>query len=264
MVARVSGITKRLTTIDGAHRMSSMRASVFLLLACTVSIPLLASGPRTAAATRPQKYASYKAHTILPSTLRYLVRKNGKHLFAGLERGLAAANTGVDEERILAETDRITIMVNRRRPFHEVVHQMGYVSGLVAQFTHPAHNRSTVTRSGFDYYMNLKLGRFLFVFDGYGALNGGREGMRAELLRLRQNTLNYGTVLEKKYREVGGNARYRFGERSAVFGICSIYFSNLARVSAHLWYDAWHSANGDVTQTPFQGDVTTAKGFTPQ
>jgi hypothetical protein len=199
---------------------------------------------------RPQKLAAYRAHTILPESLRALVKQHGKQLFSGLEKGLSQPKSKVTDLLILSETDKITQMVNHQRPFTEVVTQMGYVSGLISVFTNPSIHSNRSVRNGFPYYMNRKLPKFLFVFDGYDEGGATQAWLIRELEAASKQTESYRQVLEKKYGEVGGDHTYTFSERSAVFGVCSIYFSNQARLSAHLWYYAWARANGDLTNTP--------------
>ena len=201
--------------------------------------------------TRPQKYAAYRAHTILPDSLKFLVKRNGKHLFEGLERGLSVPAATIDENLIIQAVNRITEMVNEQRPFKEVVAQMGFVTGLLGVFTDPSRGATPVTRAGFRYYLNHKLGRFLFVFDGFRKEEPVLVRVRRDMAGIDKNRSVYRRLLEEQYLEVNGNYRYGFDERSAVFGVCSIYFSNLARLSALLWYDAWSAANGDLTRTPF-------------
>lgn len=199
---------------------------------------------------RPQKLAAYRAHTILPESLRHLVKEHGKHLFQGLERGLQLPKSKVSDLLILSETDKITQLINAQSPFAEVVYQMGYVSGLLSIYTNPAMHSNRSVRAGFPYYMDRKLPKFLFVFDGYTKGGPTQAWLIRELGDAAKQTESYRQVLEKKYGEVGGDHTYTFSERSAVFGVCSIYFSNQARLSAHLWYYAWARANGDLTNTP--------------
>ena len=217
------------------------------VLFCFLAVSFAEAGP-----FRPQKFAAFRAHTILPNTLKFLVEKNGKHLFQGLEKGLDVQPSQVNAPLILRESDKVTDMVNRRLPFARVVKQMGYVTGLLAVFTNPALDSSPVVLEGFHYYLNLKLPRFHFVFDGYDSFRDGDATLLNELKATASVRLKHKKLLEKKYREVGNNRYYVFDERSAVFGVSSIYFSNLARLSAHLWYDAWSAAHGDTTRTPFR------------
>ena len=200
---------------------------------------------------RVQQYAAYKAHKILPDSLRFFVKKHGKDLFRGLNAGLSAAPSEVSPERIMRETERITAMINSRKNFALVVRQMGYVSGLVAVMTNPSFGGNPAVRQGFGYYMNLKLGRFHFVFDGYESFAGEQSVLNKELARLAGQTKRHRDLLTAGYKANGNNPRYRFSEKSAVFGVCSLYYSNLARLSAHLWYHAWAQAHGDITRTPF-------------
>ena len=227
-------------------------ASLLLLFLCTPGD----AGP--AKKNRAQMYATYKAHTILPESLQYLVRRDGKHLFNGLQRGLSVSRDRITEKAIMRETQKITTMVNSQRPFKEVIGQMGFVSGLLAIYTDPSLDSNRSVQQGFRYYLNVKLERCLFVFEGYEAVNELEKAQKeawlhSELGRISEMRGTHKNLLEDRYQKVGQNARYIFNERSAVFGVCSIYFSNLARLSAHLWYYAWSSAHGDVTKTPFQG-----------
>lgn len=200
---------------------------------------------------RVQKYAAYKAHSILPNSLKFLVKKNGKHLFQGMEQGLRVPAHRIDANMIMGETNKISDMVSHQRPFKEVVHQMGFVSGLLAIHTNPSLDGKNYVKTGFNYYSNLKLSEFLFVFDGYEALAFDEALLKDELNRIPKKSATHLRLLDQRYQSVDANSYYRFSERSAVFGVCSIYFSNLARLSAHLWYYAWSKANGDVTETPF-------------
>ena len=205
-----------------------------------------------ASLNRPRKYALYKAHTILPDTLRFLVKRHGKHLFAGLEEGLRLPHHQVGEAMILRETEKITGLVDRHASFALVVRQMGYVGGLVAVYTDPSSQEESAVRRGFNYYLDAKLARFLFVFDGYPAAVGDNGWLDTELKAVAERRMLFGKLLDRKYRETGLNPYYPFSERSAVFGVCSLYFSNLARLSALLWYHAWSMAHGDLGQTPFR------------
>lgn len=207
--------------------------------------------PTAFQASRAQQYAVYRAHEILPESLRNLVKRHGKFLFEGLDRGLSVPFSEISEAKILSETRKITSLVNEQANFRSVVQQMGYVSGLVAIFTDPSRNRSGSIHKGFHFYLDKKLKRFLFVFDGYSPSLPAVDNLKPTLEELSRLRFLYGDILEKNYAEVGQNPMYLFDERSGVFGVCSNYFSNLARTSAHLWYHAWKDANGDMTQTPF-------------
>ena len=224
-----------------------MKWAVLLLISIC---PLLSAGNRDS--YRPQKYAAYKAHTIMPTSLKTLIRKNGKHLFAGLELGMAEHPGRIDEVRLFAEAEKITAMVDRHASFKDVVRQMGFVAGLVAVYSDPSRNSNRTVRDGFDYYLNLKLGRCLFVFDGYLEKEVTASWLQQELGKMAALQDQNRRLLENRYSQVGDNSRYQFSERSAVFGVTSIYFSNVARLSAHLWYHAWVSAHGDQTLTPFK------------
>ena len=224
------------------------------LLTCLLTLWI--ATPATTAITsadreRPRKYAVYKAHTILPGSLRFLVQKNGRSLFAGLALGLKEPSIEINENRILLETRKISNMVNSHKPFRDVVFQMGFVSGLLAVHTDPARNSPTHVRNGFDYYLNWKLHRYHFVFDGYRNLATSEQNLLAELRRLNRLASVQQGLLVDRYNQVNRNSFHPFSERSAVFGVCSLYYSNVARVSAHLWYYAWSQANGDLTETPF-------------
>ncbi len=228
-----------------------MKYVVFLFL---LLLPISHAG--TVKKYRVQKYAAFKAHSILPGSLKLLVERNGKHLFAGVERGLAVPKGRIDAKRIMEETNKITGLVNGQRPFRQVVYQMGFVSGLLAVYTDPSRNTNGTVRRGFQYYLNLKLGRFHFVFDGYASLARDEARLREELVLIPKKAGQYQVLLVDRYKAVRGDSSYAFDERSAVFGISSLYFSELARLSAHLWFYAWSRANGDMTQTPFLENQT--------
>ena len=217
----------------------------FLIIATTVCFA------GTAKTHRVERYATYKAHTILPDALRFLVKRNGKHLFEGLDRGLAETRGRIDGNLILVETQKITEMINRQRPFKDVVRQMGYVAGLLSVLSDPSAGGDVGLKNGFRYYSDLKLPRFYFVFDGYEAYDGAPQRLLAELDKAGALASRNTRLLDRKYAEVGDNHRHAFDEQSAVFGVCSAYYSNLARLSAHLWYYAWSEARGDTTLTPF-------------
>lgn len=199
---------------------------------------------------RPQKLAAVRAHSILPESLRWVVKAHGDKLFDGIDAGMQVSYRKVTEASIQRETHKITELIDSQAPFSRVVYQMGYVTGLLATWLNPSFRRGAVTQRGFDFYTNAKLKRFLFVFDGYDQL-GRHANIEAYLNELAGPMDNYGRLLQVHYTRVGNNERFLFDERSAVFGICSIYFSNLARCSAQLWRHAWYAANGDPTKTPF-------------
>ncbi|MDJ0837929.1 MAG: hypothetical protein QNK37_15550 [Acidobacteriota bacterium] len=225
---------------------------LFLLLLIPSSIILQAAPKENDPGIRVRKYAAYKAHTILPETLRFLVKKHSKSLFYGLERGLKAPPGKITDAVIFREADKITKMVNSRVHFGKVVAQMGFVTGLVAVYTDPSLAGTTAVRRGFPYYVNRKLNKCYFVFDGYQSLEVTTAWLRQELARVPQVRADHQRLLEDRYSKAGNNPRHLFDERDAVFGVGSIYFSNLARYSAHLWYYAWGSARGDVTRMPFK------------
>jgi len=204
---------------------------------------------------RVQKYAAYKAHTILPETLRFLVKKNGKHLFEGMDRGLRVPLSKINDQVILREAGRITALVDSRANFPKVVRQMGFVAGLVAVYTNPSHNTRSGVQDGFAFYLNLKLNKCLFVFDGYSSLDDTYSWLRSELRAVPRRNADHRHLLEDRYKGVDDDIYHRFNEQDAVFGVSSIYFSNMARLSAHLWYYAWGSAHGDLTRMPFKGEV---------
>lgn len=221
-------------------------AGVFLFVVLSAS--LLAATPIV---NRPQKLAVVKAHSILPQSLKWIVRKHGKSLFQGLDQGMNVPRQRIDIALIQRESDKIPRMVDRQVPFAQVVYQMGYVSGLLAVYLDPSQDADPITQQGFSYYLNHKLGRYLFVFDGYEALIAHPDGLPGYVASINRSHADYRRVLEHQYRQVGNNPRYPFDERSAVFGVCSIYFSNLARVSAQLWRYSWSQARGDLEKTPF-------------
>jgi len=235
--------------------MMTMRIVLALALLLWSAVP--AAAVERASNHRPQLYAVYKAHKILPETLKYLVGRNSRDLYQGLGRGLATPVRDVNEDRIIDETKKIAALVDARAPFSRVVWQMGFVSGLLALHIDPSRDANAIVKNGFPFYLNAKLGRCRFVFDGYRG--GDREtSLRLALRDLKRNAAEQGALLEKKYRAVGDNSRFIFDERSAVFGVSSVYFSNLARYSAHLWHFAWREANGDLTRMPFKGPQTSA------
>ncbi|CAM2066452.1 hypothetical protein SCOR_13815 [Sulfidibacter corallicola] len=199
---------------------------------------------------RPVKYSVFKAHTILPETFRNVIEKNGKHLFAGLEKGLSTPHAQLSVERVMEEKRKITELVNNQAAFSQVAHQMGFVAGLVALLADPVQEQQGTVRQGFDFYLDYKLSRFHFVFDGYPGPDVNEQWLSAQLNAVVSHRTQYRNILEKGYRQVNGNPRFRFDERHPVYGVCSIYFSNVARLSAHLWYHAWAAANGDLTRTP--------------
>lgn len=201
---------------------------------------------------RPQKYALYRAHKILPPTLLKIVKINGKFLFNGFEKGVLQPQSRVTPVVIEREKKKITQLINNRAPFSIVITQMGYVGGLLAVFLDPSQTGSSPVRKGFSFYLNYKVPKFLFVFDGYRSLNSIHGGVRPYLNHFQSFRKDQSSVLEAKYSQVGSNPYHVFSEQSAVFGISSVYFSNLASASAHLWYDAWQQANGDVRRTPYK------------
>jgi len=218
-----------------------------------LSSPELVQRPAASQGFRPQKYALFQAHKILPPTLSKLVKMNGKHLFQGFDRGIAHPPQNVSAELIEREKRRITELVDQRAPFRQVIAQMGYVGGLLAIYLDPSLEGSHAVQKGFPYYLNLKLPKFLFVFDGYDAMQKARGGSRGYLNSLASFRNQHARILEVKYGAAGQNPYHRFSEQSAVFGVSSLYFSNLAATSAHLWYDAWQAANGDIQKTPYKG-----------
>ncbi len=199
---------------------------------------------------RPQKLAAVRAHSILPESLRILVKRHGDQLFAGIDEGIKIPYRNVSESMVERETQLITEMIDGRAPFSRVIYQMGYVSGLLAVWLNPSWGRSDAAMRGFEYYTNAKLRKFLFVFDGYDAFRK-QQDVPSYLRSVAGPLDNYGRLLDVNYARVGGNARFLFDERSAVFGVSSIYFSSLAQCSAQLWQHAWASARGDATRTPF-------------
>lgn len=214
-------------------------------------------------AHRPQKLAAVRAHSILPSSLRWIVRKHGQELFLGLEQGMAVPSHRVDIALVQHHQERISLMIKQRAQFEEVVLQMGYMAGLLAVLLDPSAGQDPVVRRGFEFYLNFKLAKFLFVFEGYGAVTQRFSSMKAYLDALTQTQRDYQQVLRKYYGRVNGHFRYPFDERSAVFGVCSIYFSQLAGACAHLWRDAWARANGDLSGTPFMAPQRTPLVVTP-
>lgn len=201
--------------------------------------------------SRVQQYAAYRAHTILPQSLRDLVKRHGKFLFEGLERGLKVPSSQVNHTRIIVETQKITDLINKQANFRVVIRQMGFVSGLLATLSDPTIGRDARIHRGFHYYLQKKLKRFLFVFDGYPDQKITVAALQPRIAEMRTKRKQYGDILDRQYREVAYNTRYMFDERSGVFGVCSIYFSKLAGTSAQLWYHAWQNANGDMSKTPF-------------
>lgn len=213
-------------------------------------MPVKAPSP-VADSTRVQRYAAYRAHTILPESLRLLVKRHGKFLFEGLERGLRTQPEDLNEALIIAETQKITALIDQQAQFRTVIGQMGYVSGLLAIWSDPSIGQDVSVRRGFHHYLNRKLKRFLFVFDGYPRTLPDRTNLSGYLGNLKAQSSRYGDILRRDYQSVNNNPLHNFDERSGVFGVCSIYFSNLASTSAQLWYHAWKDASGDLTRTPF-------------
>lgn len=232
--------------------------STALLLLTLITLPT-SPDVKLKAFDRPQRYAAYKAHTIMPESLRFLVKRDAKVLFSGLRKGLRVKPSAINDAMIMAETKKITAMINNHRPFKNVVYQMGYVSGLIAVYTNPSLDSDKRIQKGFQFYLDKKLDRCLFVFNGHLPVFDNKDlqvleqRVRQELSTISQTRGNYRNLLENRYAKVNGNWKHMFGERSAVFGVSSIYFSNMARLTAHLWYYAWASAHGDLTRTPYRG-----------
>lgn len=206
---------------------------------------------------RPQKYALFRAHKILPPTLSQLVQLNGKFLFSGFEQGVRLPQSQVTAYLILNEKEKITQLVNQQAPFSRVITQMGYVGGLLSVYLNPSLSASKQVQQGFPFYLNTKLPRFLFVFDGYSSLKKLHGGSEGYLLKFGEFRTIQSGILQQKYESAGQNPYHIFSEQSAVFGISSVYFSNLASSSAHLWYDAWEAAKGDTNRTPYLAIQTT-------
>lgn len=223
----------------------------FFSLACLVlflGLPVAAYDQ--AETIRARKYSAFRAHTILPESFRYVIHQNGKHLFAGIEAALQVPQQEVTVARIIAENRKITELVDGQASFGLVARQMGFVSGLVAVLTDPSTAGPVYVNEGFDFYLEKKLDRFHFVFDGYPGPTVTEAWLSAQLDDAVNTRTQYLNILTKGYRQVNGNSRFMFDERHPVFGVCSIYFSNVARLSAHLWYHAWAAADGDLTRTP--------------
>ncbi len=192
-----------------------------------------------------------------------LVKRHSKSLFRGLEQGLRVPLAEISEERIMRETRAITEMINNQRGFKDVVAQMGVVAGLTAVYTNPADRVDPRVSEGFHYYLNRKLNRYRFVFRGYPSNGPAWRSTQRELAHISAMKVQYARLLQDKFAGVGFNSRHAFDERSAVFGVCSNYFSNLAQITAFLWYDAWSAANGDLSRTPFVGNYSVGKPASP-
>lgn len=212
-----------------------------------------------AAFDRPQCYAAFKAHKILPESLQSLVKRDSISMFAGLRRALNLSPQSIDQARIMSETHKISRLINGQAPFKKVIFQMGYVSGMVAVFTNPSLGSGSRVQRGFQFYLNKKLDRCLFVFDGHhellsaADLDAREAWLLDELGRIPSLRASYCRLLSDRYARVNYDWQVVFDERSAVFGVASIYFSNMARLTSHLWYYAWALAHGDLSRTPFCG-----------
>ncbi len=235
--------------------MSCVRLLLLGLLFCSAT-----EASPEATTNRAQRYAAFKAHTIMPPSLRQLFKREGRAMFTGLDRGLSQNPATVDDALIMRETKKISAMIDGHSSFKAVIQQMGYVSGLVGIYTNPSLEADSQVRKGFQYYLNLKLDRCLFVFDGHEAflsdadLSVRERQLTEELRKIPELRRGYSHLLADRYGQVRNDWRYNFDEQSAVFGVTSIYFSNMARLTAHLWYYAWASAHGDLSRTPLRGN----------
>lgn len=235
-----------------------MKHGALFLLMLSLSLQAGTDSP-----TRAQRYATYKAYSILPGSLKMLVKMHSKSLFRGLEYGLRAPSSEIDEARIMREARAIAQMIDNRRSFKDVVTQMGVVAGLTAVYTNPSDRLDPRVSEGFHHYLNRKLNRFRFVFKGYPERGPAWRATQNELARIFALKSLYAGLLRDKYAGVGFDIHHAFDERSAVFGVCSNYFSNLAQITAFLWYDAWSAANGDLSRTPFVGNNVPEKRTSP-
>jgi len=203
---------------------------------------------------RPQKLAAVKASSILPHFLARIIRKHPKELLAGVDAGFARPAHEVTRDRLLAEVEKITQMVDNHAPFAHVVWQMGYVSGLLAVYTDPATSLEPGQKRAFSSYCNLKLSRFLFVFPGWASWPKSVGELRLFLDGYAGQRTDHAAVLRRHYADLGPGKSPVFSEQHPVFGVGSLYFSNLAGLSARLWRHAWHQASGDAQLTPFEGE----------
>ncbi|MCB1052186.1 MAG: hypothetical protein H6510_08980 [Acidobacteria bacterium] len=203
---------------------------------------------------RPQKLAAVKATSILPHFLAQIVRKHPQELLLGVDAGRNVSRAQIDVHRIIQETEQISHMVNNRVPFNQVVYQMGFVSGLLSVYLDPSTNLNGDYHQGFQYLTNQKLSKLLFVFPGYAAWGNSRQDLEVFLRRYEKTRLDHQSVLQTHYAKVNQPTRALFDDRHPVFGVASIYFSNLSGVSARLWRYAWDQANGDQAFTPLEGE----------
>jgi hypothetical protein len=203
---------------------------------------------------RPQKLAAVKASSILPHYLARIIRKYPKELLAGVDAGFARPSGEVSRDRLLAESEKITQMVDNHAPFAHVVWQMGFVSGLLAVYTDPANSLEPAHKGAFSSYCNLKLPRFLFVFPGWASWPKTVGEMRSLLDAYAEQRTDHARVLGRHYSGLPPGKTVVFPEQHPVFGVGSLYFSNLAGLSARLWRHAWHQASGDAQLTPFEGE----------
>ena len=224
-----------------------------MVLLCLLFITPSNAGSLDLNLNRPQKLAAVKATSILPRYLRKIVKKYPHELLMGVDRGYSQSFHTIDENRILQEADKVTAMINQRAPFKQVVWQMGYVSGLIARFLDASSSVGGPAKSGFPYYTNRKLSRLLFVFKGYKRLS--TQDVDRMLREHAQAREEHRRLLIKHYGTVSSN--YMFNEQHPVFGLASIYFSNVSGLSAQIWRHVWEQANGDGNATPYQGPQET-------
>jgi hypothetical protein len=229
---------------------------VVLICLTLLTSPDQVPASRSLQVNRPQKYALYRAHKILPPTLSKLIKLNGKFLFMGFDKAAGLPQSRITPDLIITENHKITKLVNQQAPFSRVVMQMGYVGGLLSVYLNPALSGPGNVQKGFPFYMNKKVPKFLFVFDGYKSMNKIHGNMKNYLENFGIFRHEQTRVLALKYAATG-NPYHVFSEQSAVFGISSVYFSNLASSSAHAWYEAWRKARGDTKRTPYLEVQTT-------
>lgn len=224
-----------------------------MVLLCLLFITPSNAGSVDLNLNRPQKLAAVKATSILPRYLRKIVKKYPHELLLGVDRGYSQSFHAIDENVIQREADKVTAMINNRASFKQVVWQMGYVSGLIARFLDASSSVGGPAKAGFPYYTNRKLARLLFVFKGYRRLTADDvDKMLREHAEAREE---HRRLLLKHYGSV--SPTYMFHEQHPVFGVASVYFSNVSGVSAQIWRHAWEEANGDGNATPYRGPQET-------
>jgi len=246
-----------------------------MLMAGFLALP----APGAAWTKDTHRYVAENAARLMPTTMRAILYTHKDSLLAGAatvgspetseEHNLGGGKSDL-RARILAQVQRLEVLLENRAPFREVAREMGVLSHFLADANNPLHTSESDPREGeyyHDYarYVERNLEKFPLVFSGYRApalVDGDVAGFVDSILD--RSRRRYARLGQDYFR--GGKlvSSSQFDEYSFAFGIGALSTSNAVGDTAKLWLHIWEAAGGDTEGLPYADGRARAAGGTAE